>query len=1482
MRNAKIRLQLLFGLIPAALGAGALAGAVLFPAWLARHAPGLGHIGVDAALCFLLCGAGLLAAGGQRPSMRRLQAAAGAAAALIGALALLQATLDYSPLVARWPAWLTPRADGTARPGGMCPPLALGFAFAGLALMLLTRLRGTAMVVTHGLGVAVVGLALICLFSGALDSVLFYSQQPWRVLVSIPAVLGLAAIGAGLYLASSRACRLRSFYHGRGDRKIFVTGIALFTLISLVAGLIGIGVVGRYAMNNFQDALWASFRSNTELFHASLDGAVARGAEIVRLSDLERMLAGRATPAELQREVERVVAVAGYDELSYLTIASAAGRTLARTGSGSFSDQFSVRLPFKVVTRLYWQDGWRLLMRVPLGDAGPDAPYATLEVSLRRFDRQFARMNLVGASGETRVCASEGGAMHCFPSRLLPEVSHFPLAPRDRLRASERALGGERGVGGQFDYRGREVIAAYGSVENTGLAVVQKVDADEFYRPLRRQLWCALAGLALLIVAGAAVLYWRTRPLVNGLVRMHARLDALLDNVPAGVLTVDAGGVIRSANRTAAELFGYRAEQLVGLQCGQLLCEDERPLRRPRLGLQALRALRRDGAVFRAEVIASEFRHGAQTQRIAIIQDVSARHAMESQLQRWRHVFEHAGWGIAIGGADGGGFELINPAFARMHGYTVDELAGRPIADVSAPETRAGLAAHVGRARQAGRHSFESCHLRKDGRAFPVWVDVSAVRDRRGEVLYHAINVLDISERKRMEQDLRHSEQLLREILDALPVGVWVANAHGRIGLSNPMGRRIWHGAVLDGADWGVARALGGGESAFDNLIDIAGDDGARKIIRYAVVPLVNGGARQPGALIVGEDITAARRAEQALKHSQADLANAQRIAHIGSWQRELGADAGYLHWSDETYRILGFAPGAIAPDYRIVRQLVHPDDRARFERCGRDALAGAPYDVTMRMVLADGTQKVLRSLAQVVPGEDGRPAHLQGTVQDITEKTQAEQLLRKREEAFRELVENSPDVTLRFDRDLRCVYINPAVESAIGLRPARIIGKTIGQLRMAQQSAAQWSAAIRKVFDSELTDTFEFSFPSAAGARHYQVRLVPEFRPRGEMPTVLAIARDISAIKHGEAVLRESQQRLHGITANMPGMVFQCQLDAGDLLRFTYVSEGAGPLFGVAREDIEADADAITRRIVEPDRERFCASLRASAASLEMWNWEGRALRLDGEEIWINCRATPRAAGADTIWEGGMFNITGSKRNEQELQQSRQWLRALSAHMEAVREEERKKIAREVHDELGQALTVLRMDVSLLRLNFGGQSPRLMERLLSMKQAVDRTIHIVRHVTSALRPAALDLGLTAALEWLVEDFTSHSTIDCELRTNEEYEVVLDDGQTTALFRIVQESLTNVLKHASASEVHVSLQVEDGQIRLEVRDNGGGFAAGAGRRAGAFGLMGMRERALMLGGNADIRSAVGRGTSVLVRLPLKTRGAQAPHTELSQ
>jgi signal transduction histidine kinase len=223
-------------------------------------------------------------------------------------------------------------------------------------------------------------------------------------------------------------------------------------------------------------------------------------------------------------------------------------------------------------------------------------------------------------------------------------------------------------------------------------------------------------------------------------------------------------------------------------------------------------------------------------------------------------------------------------------------------------------------------------------------------------------------------------------------------------------------------------------------------------------------------------------------------------------------------------------------------------------------------------------------------------------------------------------------------------------------------------------------------------------------------------------------------------------------------------------------------------------------------------------------------------------------------------------KRAEQELRASSEELRNLAGRLLSVREEERASVAREIHDELGQSLTAVKIDLSWLARRLSRRNGQMLERIRSTLQLADSIIQSVRRISTELRPSVLDLGLAAAVEWQAQEFQSRTGIQCKVRllTQEMYE----PSVSTALFRILQETLTNVARHARATRVEVVKQKQRDGLVLRIRDNGRGFDPADPSLSKSLGLLGMRERAAILGGKVIIASAPGKGTTVTAWIPL--------------
>ena len=287
---------------------------------------------------------------------------------------------------------------------------------------------------------------------------------------------------------------------------------------------------------------------------------------------------------------------------------------------------------------------------------------------------------------------------------------------------------------------------------------------------------------------------------------------------------------------------------------------------------------------------------------------------------------------------------------------------------------------------------------------------------------------------------------------------------------------------------------------------------------------------------------------------------------------------------------------------------------------------------------------------------------------------------------------------------------------------------------------------------------------------------------------------------------------------------------------------------------------------------------VEATARTLrgEHYDVEYRVIRPDGEVRLVHSRGESirDESGRPIRAFGTLQDVTELKRAEEKLKATSEQLRALSARVQAAREEEGARIARELHDELGSALTSLKWDLENINNLFpesGNQTDasKLREKIAGMLELVNATLNTVIRISTELRPSILDdLGLVAAIEWKAEEFEARTGIFCR------FDPLLDDPglsreKTTAIFRILQEALTNILRHSQATRVNIIIKEESGEIVLEVQDNGRGITEEEAAGPRSLGLMGMRERAHLVGGRIEITGVAGKGTELTLRVPIK-------------
>jgi PAS domain S-box-containing protein len=368
----------------------------------------------------------------------------------------------------------------------------------------------------------------------------------------------------------------------------------------------------------------------------------------------------------------------------------------------------------------------------------------------------------------------------------------------------------------------------------------------------------------------------------------------------------------------------------------------------------------------------------------------------------------------------------------------------------------------------------------------------------------------------------------------------------------------------------------------------------------------------------------------------------------------------------------------------------------------------------------------------------------------------------------------------------------------------------------------------------------------------------------------LLLVARDITELKRADEHLRESEARFRAMVQHAPETIALMDLDKG---HFVDCNEHCLKLFGYERERfLELGIPEISSPR-QPDgrtTDEVIAELLPRLARSEEVVFEWIHRKATGEDFPSETRLVMLPGTGQRLLRGSVVDISERKRTENELRSTGERLRRLASGLQAVREEERTRISREIHDELGQQLTSLRLDLSWLQGKLVNAEVELLQRCRSMLSLTDAALDSMHRIASRLRPPMLDdLGLEAAIEWQGREFSAHTGCACDLEL-EVGETNLDPGAQTAVFRVLQEALTNVARHAEANHVEVLLERDGSHLVLRVSDDGKGISEEDLTRAGSLGLLGMHEWATSLGGEVLVQPGPETGTMVSLRIPLQS------------
>ena len=468
-------------------------------------------------------------------------------------------------------------------------------------------------------------------------------------------------------------------------------------------------------------------------------------------------------------------------------------------------------------------------------------------------------------------------------------------------------------------------------------------------------------------------------------------------------------------------------------------------------------------------------------------------------------------------------------------------------------------------------------------------------------------------------------------------------------------------------------------------------------------------------------------------------------------------------------------------------------------------------------------------------------------------------------------VVESAMDAIVSVDEEQKVVLFNAAAERIFQRPRSTVVGQPL-EILIPERFRRSHRAHVERFGETGVTSrTMGAGRVALAGLRANGEEFpidasISQHREDGRI-TYTAIVRDVSEREHSKRAAERSEERLRGILDSAMDAI----ITVDENQRVVLFNKSAEAVFGWLRgEAIGAPLEKfIPKRYRATHAEHVQRFGETGISSRRMG--ESRivaGLRRNGEEFPIDASISQIAEGGQRFFTVILRDVTRRVRDEEALKQSREEIRSLAMAATAAREQEKSRIARELHDELGQALTALKIDIGWLRERIAGETGEVREKLAAMQGLLDATVAAARRISSDLRPLMLDdLGLAAATDWLVQSFSQRTGIACSLEA-EEPDLDLQDPYATAVFRVLQESLTNIAKHAGATKVSVRVERRDDRIALEVRDNGRGFSTAEPAKPGSYGLLGLRERASLLGGEVSIDSVPGRGTTMRLTLPL--------------
>jgi PAS domain S-box-containing protein len=835
-----------------------------------------------------------------------------------------------------------------------------------------------------------------------------------------------------------------------------------------------------------------------------------------------------------------------------------------------------------------------------------------------------------------------------------------------------------------------------------------------------------------------------------------------------------------------------------------------------------------------------------------------------------------------------------------------------------------------------GPFAAEYRFLSKTGRVVWVRDESRAVYDSEGQPLFMQGVLMDITKRKRGEEALREANYKLKTLVQASPLAIIGLNLQGKVISWNPAAERIfgWRAHEVVGRPHPIApeemrpefkhlwqRVLQGEELLGLELRHLR-RDGSLIDVSLSTAPLYDGAGRLAGAMGVFEDITARKSAAEAWRESEARFRAMFEGAPIGMALVDL--ERTILKANPVMREMLGYSETEIR-GLRSV-DLAHPDDREADFSLFNQLVAGQRnrYQVEKRYRHKQGQWVWTRLSVSLVRDAVGRPQFAISMLEDITEQRQTQEAaeeIRRQQEA---ILSNIADMAWLKDRESRFIAMNDTLARFCGGAPGDLVGKTDLDI-WPPELALKYQQDDQEVMQTGKRKRMEEPLVSVQGNLVWVETIkTPIFNERGKVVGTAGIARDITERRRMEEALRKLSRALKAVTecdqallrahneAELLSEVCRIIVEVGGYLmawvgfarqdeeksvqpmahkgfeegymqtfKITWADEpqGQGPVGTAIRTGKPAvTLDTQTDPCFAPWREEAFKRGYASVLALPLGNaspigalaiYAAEANAFDDEEINLLLGlANDLSYGIKALRAGAE-----RQRAEEARQDSEQKLRLLASQLLTVQEKERRRVSRELHDELGQALTVLKIHLGDIEKKLRRDQPELKASCEHLLGYIDAVIENVRRLSWDLSPSILeDLGLSSSLKYLVQE-TCRNHHMLHAVALDEIDQLFSPEARINIYRIFQEALTNIVRHADATRIDVEIKKEENRVSFLIKDNGKGFdlkkarPRALGKRG--LGLTTMQERALLAGGTLSIRSQKGKGTAIKLTVPLQ-------------